>query len=829
MKRFLQHSTLYSAIFSALLLAGCGGSSDSVSVSGAGGDAGGDTGSDAGSESGVSGLVADGYLVGATVCLDINENKVCDPDEPSATTVAGGEYEIDLPDGVDPDQYTVLVEVGENTIDEDTGQPVGKNYVLTAPAGKPAFVSPLTTMVQSRIESNPGMSSDEAEGLVKSDLGTEADLFENFIEAKADDSNEDKEEYERLHKVAQVTARVLADNLEIIELAAAEASLDPVSVLDELVKIVVQEVITQLDVIVASVDESEDESFDPDVVAATVEEIDTSEVDEDVAEQQLISSVVEKSVEEILQGGVNWIFAHPGYTYYDAGTDTNISEPTQIEYGRISLNETSDGLVEDAYEYDYEVSDFVLMSHDRQEIVLGPNGFVSAEDSVENWRPVFNDDNTVTISLSDSNGAVISQETITGSGLDIANKPMSEMLRGELGEVLVDPDALFPDGSVAYRWYFTNAVDLYTIDSWGAGDDHGETCGDGVDAATYNGNCNTAYGYSSGITISYNSYEESSESTHDGSVEGGTGSYHDGGIECASDPYYDSSVDGGTDPYYDSSVDGGVDPYYDSSIGGGTDPYYDSSVDGGVDPYYDSSIAGGADPYYDSSVDGGTDPYYDSSVDGGTDPYYDSSVDGGTDPYHHETCYEAGTEPYYDGGSDTGYTGTQQGPASSFEELLFPLEHVFDNNSRSAIHIGELDDASLAVQLVAGETADAGAVRFVSLPHDHQFGPTLLETGSWSKVLVGDVPVIKFAVPSELRLHSWDSDEMGPEGRVILVVHDGFVRLGSFIPAGTVETEEEWNFNDIAMEALLLNFQAPVSIEPNPSPGPIGIEPQPSP
>ena len=73
-----------------LAMAGCldsGGSSSSSD----GGIGGGSTGADPIS---FSGRVADGYLNGATVCLDINENKKCDESDPSATSVAGGAFTI---------------------------------------------------------------------------------------------------------------------------------------------------------------------------------------------------------------------------------------------------------------------------------------------------------------------------------------------------------------------------------------------------------------------------------------------------------------------------------------------------------------------------------------------------------------------------------------------------------------------------------------------------------------------------------------------------------------------------------------------------------------
>jgi len=47
----------------------------------------------------VSGRVADGYIRGATVCVDLNENDSCDTDEPSAITGPGGTYDLNIPEG----------------------------------------------------------------------------------------------------------------------------------------------------------------------------------------------------------------------------------------------------------------------------------------------------------------------------------------------------------------------------------------------------------------------------------------------------------------------------------------------------------------------------------------------------------------------------------------------------------------------------------------------------------------------------------------------------------------------------------------------------------
>jgi len=43
----------------------------------------------------LEGVGIDGYLQNAAVCIDLNENLVCDSNEPSAVTGAGGAYTLD--------------------------------------------------------------------------------------------------------------------------------------------------------------------------------------------------------------------------------------------------------------------------------------------------------------------------------------------------------------------------------------------------------------------------------------------------------------------------------------------------------------------------------------------------------------------------------------------------------------------------------------------------------------------------------------------------------------------------------------------------------------
>src|SRR5690606_38763572 len=119
--------------------------------------------------------------------------------------------------------------VSAATIDEDTGVSVGKPYVLSAPSGVSEFITPLTTAVHGAVARNSALSVDEAAALVKSSIGAGNDvsLFEDYVAAKQDSDTEAADEYERLHRIAQVTAKVMAENHEVIFEAAGEQGVDP--------------------------------------------------------------------------------------------------------------------------------------------------------------------------------------------------------------------------------------------------------------------------------------------------------------------------------------------------------------------------------------------------------------------------------------------------------------------------------------------------------------------------------------------------------------------------------------------------------------------------
>ncbi len=111
-----------------------------------------------------SGTGIDGLIVGATVCIDVNQNNACDAGEPSALTDERGKFTIASTTATGP-----LLLVGGT--DLSTGAAFTGS--LKAPAGS-TVVTPLTSAIQSLVEK--GKTPSEAERDVKTALGVPSDV-----------------------------------------------------------------------------------------------------------------------------------------------------------------------------------------------------------------------------------------------------------------------------------------------------------------------------------------------------------------------------------------------------------------------------------------------------------------------------------------------------------------------------------------------------------------------------------------------------------------------------------------------------------------------------
>lgn len=237
----------------------------------------------------LSGKVADGYLSAAKVCLDLNYNKVCETTEPSATSTTGGNYSFDATQ-IEIDSFPVVVEViAGTTVDEDNpGTTVTQKYTLTAPAGKGAFVSPLTTIIQGQIETT-GATAESIEISLLASMGESSSgvsLFDDYVAEQADMSNGTtlQDSYAKLHQTAQVTAAIIADNIAVIEsaLTAADPTVDLDEAVDAIVALIVEKVVAELSAITTEIDvinANPAQTFDADtVVADTTTPVNTTTV-----------------------------------------------------------------------------------------------------------------------------------------------------------------------------------------------------------------------------------------------------------------------------------------------------------------------------------------------------------------------------------------------------------------------------------------------------------------------------------------------------------------------------------------------------------------------
>jgi len=388
----------------------------------------------------LSGKAADGYLINAKVCLDLNKNKSCDDDEPNAMTTDGGAFTLEGVTQTQIDENPLLVEVTIETTDEDLitdDNPDGSietPYKLSAPAGY-TFVSPLTTLVQNEVES--GNSVADAESNVQEKLGTSLNLNADYVEG----GEQGSDEFKKLHQIAQVTAKIIADNIKLLEETAISEGITT----SELISLISSEVFAALSNITMQIENNEDETFDASVIAGDINKehigLETEGLKDQIAQNEADKdSVVASLVDLIKDGGINWFWSEDEDGY------------VLLEYGNLSLN--SELEINDVeYEID-ENGDSVMLSFDpdEDELVLTNMGWVVNDDTITDIT--LNDNGSITFVMA----AAALNETVTGKELTLDNLNVQATLKNSGGEGLwaeaVAGDLTFPEGSKAYKLDF---------------------------------------------------------------------------------------------------------------------------------------------------------------------------------------------------------------------------------------------------------------------------------------------------------------------------------------------------------------------------------------
>lgn len=129
----------------------------------------------------IKGLAIDGYLKNATVFLDLNENGTLDSGEPSTLTDETGSYTLKATANQLATHHVIVIAKSGVTIDQDNpNTAITQTYTLTAPIGKTEVISPITTLISSKI--GDGKTLSEAETEILADFGLQNfDLYKNYL------------------------------------------------------------------------------------------------------------------------------------------------------------------------------------------------------------------------------------------------------------------------------------------------------------------------------------------------------------------------------------------------------------------------------------------------------------------------------------------------------------------------------------------------------------------------------------------------------------------------------------------------------------------------
>jgi hypothetical protein len=138
----------------------------------------------------ISGKVADGYLVGATVFLDKNDNYQMDSGEPSATTDQNGAYTLHMA-SADVGKYPIVAIATKGvTIDKDTGTPVTNSFMLSMPAlavsgsANSNFISPMTSQLREMMATGKYANMQNAMADLRTQLGMPGiDMLSDYMAA----------------------------------------------------------------------------------------------------------------------------------------------------------------------------------------------------------------------------------------------------------------------------------------------------------------------------------------------------------------------------------------------------------------------------------------------------------------------------------------------------------------------------------------------------------------------------------------------------------------------------------------------------------------------
>lgn len=155
----------------------------------------------------LAGVAIDGYLRNARVCLDVNDNLVCDSaDGAIVLTDEQGRYTLPVNEEEAKEHNIIVQAVANQTIDMDTPDtPISSSFTYMSEAKNGAVVSPISTMVTS-VAAEKNITIAEAEKQVSVSIGISSDVFNSDFVASTE------VEAQQVHALARGLTQVLQES-----------------------------------------------------------------------------------------------------------------------------------------------------------------------------------------------------------------------------------------------------------------------------------------------------------------------------------------------------------------------------------------------------------------------------------------------------------------------------------------------------------------------------------------------------------------------------------------------------------------------------------------
>ncbi len=208
----------------AAILAGCGGSSSSSS-----------SGTTLSNVT-YGGSVIDGYISGATVCLDLNLSGTCDSDEPSTTTKEDGSYSFSVTAQQQANaNFNIAPIIASGGVDIDTGLDFeGK---LEAPKAENANLTPITTLVSKLIKTEVGTTT-KTKAEIDAIIAAKKEIVKKVLGV----TNTDEDFISTNNSEINKAALQIQKTVELIAKAANDGSKAHSEVLDKVIETIAKKI-----------------------------------------------------------------------------------------------------------------------------------------------------------------------------------------------------------------------------------------------------------------------------------------------------------------------------------------------------------------------------------------------------------------------------------------------------------------------------------------------------------------------------------------------------------------------------------------------------------